>query len=305
MESGFQYEGSGTLVRAEILHALDSHVDVAWGEVPLVRYVHRPDVPQLESPKPYLHPVRTLSGDLVTAYRPHDHVWHKGIQLALPHVGHENFWGGVTWIRGKGYEQLDNNGSMDHVGFDVLEADGDTARSRSAWQWHTQAGEHWIDERRTLGFRVLGDAWVLSWTTRDGEPQRAGPRARLADHQRAPERRLRRAAVARAALLLRRAGARRRTASSDEEAVMGTSGPWVAFLGTHDETMRRQTLAFFSDAEPPWFVRSGVYAVVGPAPWFHEEETLADGDTLELRCEVAIADGAWSAQDVEAFPARG
>jgi hypothetical protein len=291
------------LSELKITHALGSHVDVAWGDVTLFRYVHHPDVPQLESPKPYLHPVRTLAGDLVTAYRPHDHLWHKGIQLALPHVGQENFWGGVTWIRGKGYEQIDNNGSMDHAGFEALEADGDCALIDERLQWHTQAGEHWIDERRTLGARVLDDStWVLSWAseldnrsgqdlvlgspTTNGRPNAGyggllwrGPRCFTGGE------------------LLTSEGVR------DEDAAMGTSGPWAAFLGTQDETMRRQTLAFFSDAEPPWFVRSTPFAVVGPAPWFHEEETLADGDTLELRCEIAIADGAWTAQDVEAFRA--
>ena len=48
-------------------------------------------------PKPYLHPVRTLAGELVTAFRPHDHVWHKGIAWSLPHVGEHNFWGGPTF----------------------------------------------------------------------------------------------------------------------------------------------------------------------------------------------------------------
>src|SRR3954447_26377227 len=152
--------GAGFVSTLRIVHALGAHVDILWGEMPLARYVHRPDVPQLESPKPYLRPVRTLTGDLVTAYRPHDHVWHKGIQLALPHVGGENFWGGVTWVRGEGYRQLDNNGSMDHVEFEALEADGQRARIAERLAWRTQAGEHWIDERRTLGFRVLGDAWV-------------------------------------------------------------------------------------------------------------------------------------------------
>lgn len=287
----------------KITHALGSHVDVAWEDVTLFRYVHHPDVPQLESPKPYLHPVRTLGGDVVTAYRPHDHIWHKGIQLALPHVGTENFWGGVTWIRGQGYEQLDNNGSMDHAGFEALEADGDRALIDERLEWHTQAGEHWIDERRALGVRVLGDStWVLSWTseienrsgqdlalgspTTNGRPNAGyggllwrGPRCFTGGQVLTPE------------------GVRY------EDDVMGTSGPWIAFLGTHDETMRHSTLAFFSDPQPPWFVRSGPYAVAGPAPWFHEEETLAAGGSVALHCEIAIADGAWSAQDAEAFRA--
>lgn len=287
-----------------ILHALGRHVDVRWGQVPLLRYVHRPDVPQLESPKPYLHPVRTLAGDLVTAYRPHDHVWHKGIQLALPHVGPENFWGGVTWVRDEGYRQLDNNGSMDHVAFDALQADGDRARIEERLAWHTQAGERWIDEERSLGVRVVDGAWVLSFATRlanrsgrdlalgspttHGRPHAGyggllwrGPRSFSGGQVVVP------------------GGPR------SEEEVMGTRAPWLAFVGTHDETMRQTTLAFFADGdEPPWFVRSGVYAVVGPAPFFHEEHTLEAGGELELSYDVAIADGAWTSDDVEGFRAR-
>ena len=45
----------------------------------LFRYVYRPDDPPLESPRPYLHPVRTLGGEVVTDCRPADHPWHKGI----------------------------------------------------------------------------------------------------------------------------------------------------------------------------------------------------------------------------------
>jgi hypothetical protein len=234
----------------------------------------------------------------VTAYRPHDHVWHKGIQLALPHVGSENFWGGPTWVRGEGYRQLDNNGSMDHVEFEALEADGHRARIAERLAWHTQAGEHWIDERRALDFRVLGDAWALGWRselhnrsgrdlalgspTTHGRPDAGyggvlwrGPRDFAGGEVLVP------------------AGAR------PEAEVMGTTSPWLAFVGTHDGTLRRTTLVFSADT--PWFVRSGVFAVVGTAPFFHAELTLAAGDTLELACDVAVADGAWSPERIESL----
>jgi len=284
-----------------LVHTLGEHVDVRWGDGLLFRYVHRPDVPQLESPKPYLHPVHTPAGDLVTAYRPHDHVWHKGIQLALPHVGPENFWGGVTWVRGEGYAQLANNGSMRHAGFEALEAEDGAARIVERLEWVTQDGEHWIDERRTLGARMLGDAWLLTFAselrnrsgrelplgspTTNGRPNAGyggllwrGPRCFSGGDVLAP-------------------GVR------GEEAAMGARAPWLAFVGTQDETLRRTTVAFFDASDPPWFVRSTPYAVAGPAPFFHEEHALADGDELELRCDVAIADGAWSEDDVEAFRA--
>ena len=277
-------------------------VEVRCDGQPLCRYVHRPDVPQLESPKPYLHPVHTLAGDLVTAYRPHDHVWHKGIQLALPHVGPENFWGGVTWVRDRGYVQLPNNGSMRHAGFDALEAQGDTARIAERLEWVIESGEHWIDERRTLAARILDGAWLLSFSseltnrsgrdlpfgspTTNGRPNAGyggllwrGPRSFTGGDVLGP------------------GGAR------GEDALMGARGPWVAFVGTQDETLRRNTLAFFDAAGPPWFVRSTPYVVAGPAPFFHEEHTVADGEALALRCDIAIADDAWGEEDVEAFRA--
>ena len=65
---------------------------VSHGEQQLLRYVYRPTEAQLESPRPYFHPLRTLTGDCVSLYRPHDHVWHKGIAWSLPNVGPENFW---------------------------------------------------------------------------------------------------------------------------------------------------------------------------------------------------------------------
>ncbi|HVL59803.1 MAG TPA: DUF6807 family protein, partial [Microbacterium sp.] len=39
-------------------------------DVELFRYTYVPDTVQLESPKPYLHPIRTRSGHLVSLFRP-------------------------------------------------------------------------------------------------------------------------------------------------------------------------------------------------------------------------------------------
>ncbi|MEV4754365.1 DUF6807 family protein [Micromonospora sp. NPDC049559] len=40
-------------------HLLGRSVVVSAGAVPLLTYTYRPDTSQLDSPKPYLHPVRT------------------------------------------------------------------------------------------------------------------------------------------------------------------------------------------------------------------------------------------------------
>ncbi|MBV7700273.1 DUF6807 family protein [Streptomyces sp. TRM70350] len=44
--------------RPDTRNALTVH----GGPTELLRYVYRPDTPELESPRPYLHPLRTRSG---------------------------------------------------------------------------------------------------------------------------------------------------------------------------------------------------------------------------------------------------
>src|ERR1035438_6711143 len=54
-------------------------VRVIWEDTDteLLRYVYAPGEEQVESPRPFFHPVRTLRGELASLYRPHDHVWHR------------------------------------------------------------------------------------------------------------------------------------------------------------------------------------------------------------------------------------
>ena len=69
------------------------------------------------APRPHLHPVRTLSGTPVTDARPSDHPWHLGLSVALPDVDGANFWGGPTYLRGRGYTWRDDHGRIEHLGF--------------------------------------------------------------------------------------------------------------------------------------------------------------------------------------------
>src|SRR3546814_17166724 len=83
----------------DVQHRLGVGFTVSDGASELVRYTYAPDARQLEAPKPYLHPLRTRSGNTVTLHRPHDHPWHAGLTWSLPVVGGENFWGGPTFVR--------------------------------------------------------------------------------------------------------------------------------------------------------------------------------------------------------------
>ena len=102
------------------------------GDVELFTYVHRPSTPAFEGPKPYLHPVRTLAGDVVTAFRPHDHRWHKGVQMTATDVSGENFWGGVTYVRDQGYVALPNVGSMRHDEFTSTDSGNNLSPCRTS-----------------------------------------------------------------------------------------------------------------------------------------------------------------------------
>jgi hypothetical protein len=287
-------------------------LDVRCDEHLLLTYVYAPDDPQLESPRPYFHPVRTLAGDEISLYRPHDHVWHKGIAWSLPNVGTENFWGGPTYLRGRGYEQLPNNGTVAHRAFEWMTVTTARIEVGERLDWITAGGDVWFDETRSFAVALIdATAWVLTFTTRMtnvsphpiviGSPTTEGrdnagygglfwraPRSFTGGTVYAPG-----------------------VAGGDE--LMGIRGDWLGFAGLHEQAGsldasrprpaqfddgggRRSTVVFvdaFDNPESPtrWFVRTQPYACLCPAPFFSTEVPVAPAATLELRYAVAIADG--------------
>jgi len=270
-------------------------VDAQWHDHELFRYVYLPSDPQLESPRPFLHPVRTLAGDLVTLYRPHDHVWHKGIALSLPNVGTENFWGGPTFRQGR-YDQLPNDGTMRHESFDeVVEKDGGVYLGEQLL-WVTERGQTPIAEHRRIAACAWPDAaaWVLAFETTltnvscaeivigspttEGRPNAGygglfwrGPRSFTGGMVLTPD-------------------------GTGGDELMGARAPWLAFGGRHDEHGRASTLVFRDAPEnfsypSQWFVRSTPYACLCPAPFFDTTYSFAAGTSLTLRYDIAVADG--------------
>jgi len=291
----------------------DTVVIGRWAERELFRYVYRPDDPQLESPRPYFHPVRTLGGHLVTIYRPHDHVWHKGIALSLPHVGPENFWGGPTF-RGGRYIQVPNDGAMVHAGFHAFAGSGaddkqGAVRLDERLRWVTESGEVPVTERRRIAAAVWpdDDAWVLAFETTltnggeadivfgspttEGRPNAGygglfwrGPRSFTGGTVVTPD-------------------------GTGGDEVMGSRAPWLGFAGRHDGQDGTSTLVFrdapgnFSHPSQ-WFVRSTPFAAVCPAPFFDTTHTLAPGDRLTLRYQIVVADGELGPAECGALASR-
>src|SRR5665647_3401856 len=99
-------------------------------------------------------------GGDASLFRPHDHVWHKGIAWSLPDVGPHNFWGGPNYVHGQGYVQLENDGSMDHDRFTAMAVDDDGVRVAHDLVWHAQptpgqaVGDEVVRESRSFGVTV-------------------------------------------------------------------------------------------------------------------------------------------------------
>ncbi len=264
------------------------------GEVKLLRYVFVPDSPQLESPKPYLDPLRTRAGRVVSLFRPWDHVWHKGIAWSLPVVDDENFWGGPTYVAGRGYVQLPNDGTQAHR--DVVAVDeGETARFAHDLEWIAEDGRRMFTERRTLTARVLdAAAWALTFDTAmtnvtDRPIVIGSPTTKGRDN------------AGYGGLFWR--GPRSFTdgtlvtehGTGTGSDVRGQRHEWMGFAGRHDQVDATSLLVMVDAASnphhpPQWFARSEEFAALNPAPFFSDEFTIGPGDTATFRYAVGIAD---------------
>lgn len=293
-----------------LLHALHDHIELRHGAQTLFRYVYAPRMAARESPKPYFHPLRTLAGNAVTGYRPHDHVWHKGLMLTSAQLSGQNFWGGPTYVRDRGYVQLDNNGCMAHREWAALRCDAEGVALDERLAWVTAAGEEWVAEERRIavgevdaagGYWSLdfscrlrstrGEPLVFSSPTTEGRPQAGygglfwrGPRSFLGGQ-----------IVAGGGL--------------EGPGVMGQAAPWLAYSGRHDGDATASTLLFLDHPQNPrypnkWFVRNDPFACASFAFTFDEEYVLSPGETLTQRYRVVVADGEWPRARLEAYAAR-
>ncbi|SDI94159.1 Methane oxygenase PmoA [Lentzea albidocapillata subsp. violacea] len=280
----------------------DEALVVSVGDVELFEYVFRPSTPAFEGPKPYLHPVRTLAGDVVTAFRPHDHRWHKGLQMTATDVSGENFWGGNTYVRDQGYLALPNVGTMRHEDFTVASPEGEV-RIDELLSWFTESGQHWVREMRQFTVRdVEDDSWTLDFATTltnlraeplvFGSPTTNG--RELAGYTgffwRGPR------SFTDGQVIAADGGA--------GQEMMGRAARWLAFVGHHDEVERSSTMLFLDHPDNKgthWFVRSAPFAAVNPSFAFFEPVEVAPGEALTLRYRLVVANGEWNRDRLESY----
>jgi predicted dehydrogenase len=241
------------------------------------------------SPRPVLHPVRSLAGVVLTARHPADHDWHVGIGVAIPDVNGSSFWGGGTYVHGQGYLLLDNHGQI--VG-SAPEAEGDGFRQRLDWLGHDGSTElreersvRWagLDERTwrlTVEFTLSADAMATLHSP--GSKGRAGggyggffwrfPECADVDVHAAD--------------------------AQGEDDVHGHVAPWLAWSadfaagpGVSGPATVVVAAAGAAAAGEPWFVRVRDYPGLGSALAWDQPVVLQPGEVLSRRFDIAIADG--------------
>ncbi len=251
------------------------------------------------SPRPYLHPVRTRAGAVVSAQHPADHDWHLGVGMGIPDVNASSFWGGGTYVHGEGYVLLDNHGSV--VG-GPAEIHGDRLTQELSWIGHD--GSTVLREQRSIGWTALDEtAWRLTFASRlrsetDAELNSPGSRGRVGGGYggffwRFP-------ACANVDVF---------TADAQgEDEVHGRVAPWVAWsadfaagpgLGGPATIVLAAREA--EAAGEPWFVRVGSYPGLGSALAWDRPVVLPAGDVLSRRFDVAVADGRLDRERVAAL----
>ena len=263
----------------------DHHVELRLpgGEL-LFRYVHRPDTPANESPRPYAHPVCSSAGDTLTNFRPNDHPWHHALSFTLTSVDGANFWGGPSHRAGDGYQWRDDHGRQVHLGWEELAPE----RLVESLAWRSRADEILLHERRTLHVAAAASRWSLRWTAElrnaTSRPlalgnyhslgglagshytglQFRGARDLLDEHGDAT------------------IGVSAEGGAQGESAVHGGAARWMEWSCQHDGSLRRTRIRFeMLDGPVAWFVRAR-----NPLAAFAfqrgDNQSLAVGATLRL-----------------------
>ncbi|HEY6737251.1 MAG TPA: PmoA family protein, partial [Actinopolymorphaceae bacterium] len=241
-----------------------------------------------------------------------DHRWHKGLQMTASHLSGQNFWGGNSYITGKGYQRIPERvGSMRHDGFDGVEAAPDRATIDERLTWVAHSGEEWAREQRRIVVHsadAAAGAWAVDWsihlTNVRGEPLHFGSPTTAG-----------REMAGYTGLQWR--GPRDFTGgavlspkgpSTDAE-LMGQPAddlPWIGFSAVHDDVDAESTLVFVHAPEnvhgihaSHWFVRSRPIPTVAFSWAFFEEFELAPAASFSYRYRILIADRAWDAERIE------
>jgi hypothetical protein len=237
--------------------------------------------------------------------RPHDHPWHTGLAMTSANLSGENFWGGPTFVRDRGYAWLENQGRIKHQAWKEIQSGDSSIKELLTWISHEE--ETWIEEEREISVGEMdpaGESWSLDLSfrlknVRDrplifGSPTTEG-----------------RPAAGYGGLFWRGprsfgGGEIMAAGGLEGPEVMGQESPWLAYVGLHDGTGRGSTVLFLDSPTNvrfpcKWFVRNDPYACASCSFMFDEEYLLEPGEVLDLDYRVMLGDGAWPRARIEEY----
>lgn len=286
----------------------DYQVDVWHDRHRLCRYNARPLMKEIQGRRPYLHPVSTLGGTVVTEEKHFDHEWHNGLSMTSAWLSGYNFWGGPTYVRGEGYQRLDNLGQQRQTAIAKVQS----SRSNLSWKqsvdWLTpdQTAPLLKEDRLlTVGnvdtntsswvldiafaIRNASDSQVLFGSPTTEGRERAGYGGLF---WRGP-----------LAMLY---GSVRTIKGKGGDEQMGVRSPWLAYTARHAQTGRTATLVFLDHPDNirfplRWFVRTQPFPLVSFAFSFDAYLPLEPDHTLRRKQRIRVCDGEPHVEQIEAW----
>ncbi|RKS08715.1 methane monooxygenase PmoA-like [Nocardiopsis sp. Huas11] len=264
-----------------------STVDLVLGSTVLASRQDGTDIEPVLSPRPYLHPVRTKSGTVVTEERPADHLHHFGVSVAVPDVSGTSFWGGRTFTPDRGSVLLDNHGRQEHVSWLAREQD----RQVEVLSWTGTDGAELLREERTTRIHDLDEhTWVLDLSVRlhntcgrdlsVGSPATNGrPGAGYGGlFWRAPHAPTPPTCTGPDGL-------------EGEQALHGSRAEWLALAGTAGGAPWTLVFLQTGPVTDPWFLRVQEYPGVGPALAWDARLPLPADSVLSRGLRTVVHDG--------------
>ncbi|NUP58827.1 MAG: Gfo/Idh/MocA family oxidoreductase [Pseudarthrobacter sp.] len=271
---------------------------------PVAEYQDGSHIRAVSSPRPYLHPVRTLGGTVVTDHQPLDHVWHLGVGIALQDVDGVNFWGGRTYTRDAGqYTWRPDHGSIAVTGTGAAEtaarSGGAAGKLQESLSWNGPDGAPLLREERTWAWSgVAPSIWRLCLdfvlSPAGDKPVSLGSPGSNGRFEggyggffwRLP-------ACANATVWT--------ADGTGESETHGSSARWLAWSGKFDAGPATLVFVAPEGSTDPWFVRVDGYPGVGQSLAWDTPVIAEPGSPVRRQITVFVADGCLATTDIEAL----
>jgi hypothetical protein len=112
-----------------------------------------------KDPKPFVHPLATVDGEVLTAFRPADHVWHHGLWFSWKYINGLNYWE-------ENPKTGQSQGRTELTAADAAARPDYSATLTQQLSYHPPGKPALMTERRTLVFGKpdASGGYAIDWT---------------------------------------------------------------------------------------------------------------------------------------------